>query len=127
MSAFGLPRCPPAAAASAPAANAAVTNRPAANAAPPEFVWRIRPRMTLAGRDRPVVPVLVGYAVLDSPHVEPCGGVGFARRSRIGKLAHDGDNHTIGFGGDRDDLRLPAVAVGNRPGRPPGEELHHRV
>jgi len=77
--------------------------------------------------DRAVVPMLVGLAVLDPPHVEPRRRVHLSRLQRIRQLAHDPDHDQIAFRDDRDDFRPPRVACGNRPLGAAAEELHHRI
>src|SRR5262245_65110041 len=47
--------------------------------------------------DRSKVPMLVGLAVDEAPHVEPGRGVGFARRARIDALADNCYRDIVAF------------------------------
>src|SRR5215510_5120610 len=78
-------------------------------------------------RNRAVIPVFIGLAVLDAPHVEPGRRVSGSGFSWIRKLADDTDGHEVPLSDDRDHLRPPCIARRNRRRRPAAEELHHWI
>src|SRR5882724_473085 len=75
------------------------------------------------GRDRSGIPVLVGLAVFDPPHVEPCGRVLLAGLSWIIVFPRNRHDHQVAFSGHRHNFGPPAVLVRNRALRPAAEKL----
>src|SRR5476649_1547518 len=67
--------------------------------------------------DQAVVPVLVGLAVPEAPHIEPGRRVGLRRIVRILQLTTRGDDDEIAFGNHGHYLRSPRVARRNRSRR----------
>src|SRR5262245_23671633 len=75
--------------------------------------------------NRAEIPVLIGLAIHEPPHVEPCRCVSLTGRAGIDTLASDGNGHVITFGNDRNDFRSPAVLVRNRRRLPRATEEGH--
>ena len=68
------------------------------------------------------VPVFVGFAFDEAPHVEPGGGVGFA--SGVFEVANRGDHDEVAFGDDSHHFCLPILWAGNGGFWHGGEEAH---
>src|SRR2546427_1467315 len=77
--------------------------------------------------DRRRIPMLVGLAILDSPHIEPRCRIGLVGISGIAILAREGDHDEIPFRGNRCHLGLPASPVRDGRGRAAAEELQNRI
>src|SRR6185369_3390096 len=58
------------------------------------------------------VPMLIGLAVDEAPHIKPGRSVRLARGARIRALTHDGNGHIVAFSNNGDNFRRPAVLIG---------------
>src|SRR5207249_3736626 len=78
--------------------------------------------------DRAEVPVLIGLAIDETPHVKPRRGIRLARRARICTLADDRYGHVVAFGNNRHHLRCPTILVRNWPRiSAAAEKIHDRL
>ena len=75
---------------------------------------------------RRAIPVFIGFAIFDAPHVEPGGRIGFSFLVWIREFSHRGDSNKVAFGSDGDNFGFPLGWSGNRSRWHSREELHDR-